>query len=101
MAKTAPSRRAIERALAVTADAITATVQTRAKRRTWRAEAETLRSLVETLASTGMAGDVASAVGFELDHSADYFDEDGEHPDHGCEIDYTHTTKPPHAKSGR
>jgi hypothetical protein len=93
MPRVAPSRRAIERALAVTADAITATVAGRAKRRTWRAEAETLRSLVETLAATGMAGDVASAIGFDLDTETRWDD-----PDHGLDEDHDHDAERPVAK---
>jgi predicted transposase YbfD/YdcC len=86
----ARSRVAIERALAVTADAITATVAGRAKRRTWRAEVESLRSVVETLASTGMAGDVASAIGFEVDTETQWHE-----PDHGLDEDHEHDADAP------
>ena len=93
-----PSRSAvaIERALAIAADAMSDTIAKR--RKTWRADLDALRRAVQTLAATGRAKGETEAIGFMVESDPNYFDDNEENVEHGMSVDYEHEHDAPHGR---
>jgi hypothetical protein len=98
MRRRAPA--AIDAALAEAANALRTTIRNRS--RTWRADLDALRHVVQTLATASKSvpiEEMKDAIGFTVDTDSDYFDEDGEHPEQGMTVDYEHESDPIRSRS--
>lgn len=64
--------------------------------KTWRADLDTLRRAVQTLAATDRAKDVstADAIGFVVEKDPDWIDDNEEHVEQGMTVYYEHDCDP-------